>query len=168
MGVTIAPDGTLGTKDFFAKQGENGAFTGRSTYYFPKVRSMLPWSVTAQAQTKAAISREVPIRFRHSRLSGRDGHRLVRGRLGDKSPLKNAALLNVELDIKTPGTVRFSRGRGGGPARRRGFFAIKGATLSRPAGRRPTHLNRQTPIGHLRPTKTPSYPGCAGRPRKGG
>jgi hypothetical protein len=36
MGVIIAPDGTLGTKDFFAKQGENGAFTGRSTYYFPK------------------------------------------------------------------------------------------------------------------------------------
>ena len=79
MGVTIAWDGTLGTKDFFAKQGENGAFKGRSIYDFPKGRSILPWSVTAQVQTRAAISRastnsfpaQAPIRARRSQVGSR-------------------------------------------------------------------------------------------------
>jgi hypothetical protein len=35
VGATVSPDGTIGTKDFFDKQGENGASTGHSTYYFP-------------------------------------------------------------------------------------------------------------------------------------
>jgi hypothetical protein len=34
-GVTVSPNGTIGTKDFFDKQGENGTSTGHSTYYFP-------------------------------------------------------------------------------------------------------------------------------------
>ena len=36
VGVTIAPDGTLGTKDFYFKLGENGVTIGHSTYYFPE------------------------------------------------------------------------------------------------------------------------------------
>ena len=35
VGVTVAPDGTIGTKDFYDKMGENGKGTGHSTYYFP-------------------------------------------------------------------------------------------------------------------------------------
>jgi hypothetical protein len=34
MGVTVFPDGRLGTKEFFDKAGANGASTGRSTYFF--------------------------------------------------------------------------------------------------------------------------------------
>jgi hypothetical protein len=34
-GVTVSPDGSLGTKDFYDKAGENGAETGHSVYYFP-------------------------------------------------------------------------------------------------------------------------------------
>ena len=34
MGVTVFPDGRLGTKDFFDKPGANDAGSGRSTYYF--------------------------------------------------------------------------------------------------------------------------------------
>ena len=33
VGVSVSPDGTIGTKDFFDKQGENGASSGHSTYY---------------------------------------------------------------------------------------------------------------------------------------
>ena len=35
VGVSVSPNGTIGTKDFYDKQGENGASTGHSTYYFP-------------------------------------------------------------------------------------------------------------------------------------
>jgi hypothetical protein len=35
VGVSVSPNGTIGTKDFYEKQGAMGASTGHSTYYFP-------------------------------------------------------------------------------------------------------------------------------------
>ena len=35
VGVSVSPNGTIGTKDFYDKPGKNGASTGHSTYYFP-------------------------------------------------------------------------------------------------------------------------------------
>ena len=35
VGVTVAPDGTIGTKDFYDKTGENGKGTGTARIIFP-------------------------------------------------------------------------------------------------------------------------------------
>ena len=103
MGVTIAPDGTLGTKDFFAKPGENGAFTGRSTYYFPKGTINVTMVGDGTGTDKGGH-----IKGKYQFVSGTGAYQGAtvtggfEGDYGDKSPLKNAALLDVELDIKTP------------------------------------------------------------------
>jgi hypothetical protein len=44
VGVSVSPNGTIGTKDFYDKQGENGASTGHSTYYFPDGSLMANYS----------------------------------------------------------------------------------------------------------------------------
>ena len=46
VGATVAPDGTLGTKDFYDKMGENGKGTGHSTYYFPDGSLVMNYTTT--------------------------------------------------------------------------------------------------------------------------
>jgi hypothetical protein len=104
VGVSISPDGKLGTKDFFDKAGENGASTGHSTYYFPDGSLVVNYS-TAQTgtQTGAHVLGKYQIVSGTGAYQGATGSGSFEGDWGDKSPLKGAALYNVELDIKTPG-----------------------------------------------------------------
>jgi hypothetical protein len=105
VGVSISPDGKLGTKDFYDKAGENGASTGHSTYYFPDGSLVVNYS-TAQTgtQTGAHVLGKYQIVSGTGAYQGATGSGSFEGDWGDKSPLKGAGLYNVELDIKTPGT----------------------------------------------------------------
>jgi hypothetical protein len=51
VGVSVSPDGKIGTKDFFDKQGENGASTGHSTYYFPDGSLVANYSTVSTGTT---------------------------------------------------------------------------------------------------------------------
>jgi hypothetical protein len=55
VGATVSPDGTIGTKDFFDKQGENGASTGHSTYYFPDGSLVANYSTASTERVPVAI-----------------------------------------------------------------------------------------------------------------
>jgi hypothetical protein len=104
VGVSISPDGTIGTKDFFTKQGENGAGTGHSTYDFPGGSIVANFSYTATGtNTGGHILGKYQIVSGTNAYQGATGSGSFEGDWGDKSPLKNAALYNVELDVKTPG-----------------------------------------------------------------
>jgi hypothetical protein len=93
------------TKDFSVKEDQNGKGAGHSTYYFPDGSIVASASfVDTETQNRRPCCRQNPDRFRHRRVSGRDRRRLVDGDRGDKSPLKGAALYNIELDVTTPGT----------------------------------------------------------------
>jgi hypothetical protein len=57
LGATVSPDGTIGTKDFCDKQGESGASTGHSTYYFPNGSLVATYSaVSTGTQTRGHIA----------------------------------------------------------------------------------------------------------------
>jgi hypothetical protein len=102
--VTVAPNGTIGTKDFYNKQGENGASTGHSTYYFPDGSLVANYSLTSTGtQTGDHIVGKYEIVSGAGAYHGATGAGSFEGDWGDKSPLKGAALYNVELDVKTPG-----------------------------------------------------------------
>jgi hypothetical protein len=47
LGATVSPDGKIGTKDFYDKQGENGTSTGHSTYYFSDGSLVANYSTTS-------------------------------------------------------------------------------------------------------------------------
>jgi hypothetical protein len=102
-GVAILPDGSLGTKDYFDKAGENGASTGNSTFYLPKGSLELTYSsVSASNKTGGHFKGRYLIASgagAYQRPTGTGG---FEGDWGDKSPHKGAALMDVELDIKTP------------------------------------------------------------------
>ena len=105
VGATVSPDGTIGTKDFYNKQGENGASSGHSTYYFPNGSLVANYSVTSTGtQTGGHILGKYQIISGTDAYQGATGSGSFEGDWGDKSPLKGAELYNVELDVKTPGS----------------------------------------------------------------
>jgi hypothetical protein len=105
VGATVSPDGTIGTKDFYDKQGENGASTGHSTYYFPDGSVAANYStVSTGTNSGGHIVGKYQIVSGTGAYQGATGGGSIDGNWGDKSPLKNASLFNIELDIKTPGT----------------------------------------------------------------
>jgi hypothetical protein len=104
VGATVSPDGTIGTKDFFDKQGENGASTGHSTYYFPDGSLVANYSTaSAGTGTGGHIVGKYQIVSGIGTYQGATGGGSIDGDWGDKSPLKNASLFNIELHVKTPG-----------------------------------------------------------------
>ena len=105
VGATVSPDGTIGTKDFFNKSGENGASTGHSTYYFPDGSLVANYSLTGTGtSTGGHMVGKYQIISGTGAYQGATGGGSIDGDWGDKSPLKGASLFNIELDIKTPGT----------------------------------------------------------------
>src|ERR1700729_4492714 len=55
VGVSVSPNGTIGTKDFYDKQGENGASTGHSTYYFPDGSLVANYSPVSPGTNSAGL-----------------------------------------------------------------------------------------------------------------
>ena len=105
VGATVSPDGTIGTKDFYDKQGENGASTGHSTYYFPDGSILTTDSfVDTATQTGGHVVGKIQIVSGTGAYQGATGGGPFDGDWGDKSPLKGAGLFNIELDVTTPGT----------------------------------------------------------------
>jgi hypothetical protein len=105
VGATVSPDGTIGTKDFYDKQGENGASTGHSTYYFSDGSLVANYSTESTGtQTGGHIVGKYQIVSGTGAYQGATGGGSIDGDWGDKSPLKNASLFNIELDVKTPGS----------------------------------------------------------------
>lgn len=104
VGVSVSPDGTIGTKDFYNKSGENGASTGHSTYYFPNGSLVANYSgASTGTETGGHYIGKYQIVSGTGAYQGATGEGSIDGDWGDKSPLKGAALYNIELDIKTPG-----------------------------------------------------------------
>jgi hypothetical protein len=104
LGATVSPDGKIGTKDFYDKQGENGTSTGHSTYYFPDGSLVANYSTTSTGtNTGGRIVGKYQIVSGTGAYQGATGGGSIDGDWGDKSPLKNASLFNIELDVKTPG-----------------------------------------------------------------
>ena len=102
-GITISPDGSLGTKDYFDKAGENGASTGHSTYYFAKGSLVVTYAgVSKGTQTGGHYKGKYEIVSGTGVYQGATGTGAIDGDWGDASPLKNASLFNIELDVKTP------------------------------------------------------------------
>ena len=105
VGVSVSPDGTIGTKDFYDKAGDNGASTGHSTYYFPGGSLVANYSaVSTGTQTGGHIVGKYQIVSGTGAYQGATGGGSIDGDWGDKSPLKGAGLYNIELDVKTPGS----------------------------------------------------------------
>jgi hypothetical protein len=104
-GVSVSPDGTIGTKDFFDKPGDNGASTGHSTYYFPDGSLVANYSALSTGTNSGGhIVGKYQILSGTGAYQGATGAGSFEGDWGDKSPLTGAALYNIELDVKTPGT----------------------------------------------------------------
>jgi ABC-type branched-subunit amino acid transport system substrate-binding protein len=105
VGATVSPDGTIGTKDFFVKEDQNGKGAARSTYYFPAGSIVTSDSfVDTATQTGGHVVGKLQIVSGTGAYQGATGTGAFEGDWGDKSPLKNAMLLNIEMDVKTPGT----------------------------------------------------------------
>jgi hypothetical protein len=105
VGATVSPDGTIGTKDFSVKEDQSGKGAGHSTYYFPAGSIVTTDSFLDTAtQTGGHVVGKLQIVSGTGAYQGATGSGSFEGDWGDKSPLKNAMLLNIELDVKTPGT----------------------------------------------------------------
>ena len=105
VGATVSPNGTIGTKDFSVKEDQNGAGAGHSTYYFPDGSIVTTDSfVDTATQTGGHVVGKVQIVSGTGAYQGATGTGAFEGDWGDKSPLKNAMLLNIGLDVKTPGS----------------------------------------------------------------
>jgi hypothetical protein len=76
VGATVSPEGTIGTKDFFDKQGENGASTGHSTFISPTDPLLRTIPRRARERVPVVILSANTRSFRHWHLSGRDRRRL--------------------------------------------------------------------------------------------
>ena len=99
VGATVSPDGSIGTKDFFDKQG-----TGHSTYYFHDGSIVANYSTASTGtNTGGHIVGKYQIVSGTGAYQGATGGGSIDGDWGDKSPLKNASLYNIELNVKTPG-----------------------------------------------------------------
>jgi hypothetical protein len=105
VGATVAPDGTIGTKDFHVKEDQTGKGTGQSTYYFPAGSIVTTDSfVDTATQTGGQVVGKLQIVSGTGAYQGATGTGAFEGGWGDKSPLKGAMLFNIELDVKTPGS----------------------------------------------------------------
>jgi hypothetical protein len=105
VGATVSPDGTIGTKDFRVKEDQSGKGAGNSTYYFPGGSIVTTDSFQDTAtQTGGHVVGTLKIISGTGAYQGATGTGAFEGGWGDKSPLKNAMLLNIELDVKTPGS----------------------------------------------------------------
>ena len=104
VGVSLSPDGSMGTKDFYWKGGENGTSTGRSTYYFSAGSLVANFSGVGTGTTGGHNVGKYQIVSGTGAYQGATGSGTYEGDWGDKSPLKGAGLYNVELDVKTPGS----------------------------------------------------------------
>src|SRR6202042_2290496 len=105
VGATVSPDGRIGTKDFSVKEDQNGKGTGRSTYHFPDGSIVTTDSfVDTATQTGGHVVGKIQIVSGTGAYQGATGSGSFEGGWGDKSPLKNAMLLNIGLDVKTPGS----------------------------------------------------------------
>ena len=105
VGATVSPDGRIGTKDFSVKKDQNGKGVGRSIYYFPDGSIVTTDSfVDTATQTGGHVVGKIQIVSGTGAYQGATGGGPFDGDWGDKSPLKGAALFNIELDVTTPGT----------------------------------------------------------------
>jgi hypothetical protein len=105
VGATVSPDGTIGTKDFSIKEDQNGKGVGHSTYNFPDGSIVTTDSfVDTATQTGGHVVGTLQIVSGTGAYQGATGTGAFEGDWGDKSPLKNAMLLNIGLDVKTPGS----------------------------------------------------------------
>ena len=105
VGATVAPDGAIGTKDFSVKEDQNGNGTIHSTYYFPNGSIVTSGSfVDTATQTGGHVVGKYQIVSGTNAYQGATGTGSLEGGWGDKSPLKNAMLFNIAMDVKTPGT----------------------------------------------------------------
>jgi hypothetical protein len=105
VGATVSPDGTIGTKDFTTKEDQNGKGVGHSTYYFPNGSIVANETfVDTATQTGGHVVGKYQILSGTGAYQGATGGGSLEGDWGDKSPLKNAMLFNIELDVKTPGS----------------------------------------------------------------
>ena len=105
VGATVSPNGAIGTKDFSVKEDQNGNGTIHSTYYFPNGSIVTSGSfVDTATQTGGHVVGKYQIVSGTNAYQGATGTGAFDGDWGDKSPLKGAALYNIELDVKTPGT----------------------------------------------------------------
>jgi hypothetical protein len=104
FGATISPAGVIGTKDFSVKEDQNGKGAGHSTYYFPDGSIVASDSfVDTETQPGGHVVGKIQIVSCTGAYQGATGGGSVDGDRGDKSPLKGAALYNIELDVTTPG-----------------------------------------------------------------
>jgi hypothetical protein len=105
VGATVSPDGAIGTKDFSVKEDQNGKGAIHSTYYFPDGSIVTSGSfVDTATQTGGHVVGKYQIVSGTRAYQGATGTGSFEGDWGDKSPLTGAALYNVELDVKTPGS----------------------------------------------------------------
>jgi hypothetical protein len=105
VGVTVSPDGNIGTKDWYDKAGENGASTGHSVYYFRNGTIVANYKGAATGTaTGGHYKGTYEILSGTGKYEGATGTGTIDGTYGDASPLKNAGLLDIQLNIKTPGT----------------------------------------------------------------
>ena len=105
-GVTVSPDGTIGTKDFYDKAGENGASTGHSTYYFPDGSLVANYSARKHGNpNRRPCCRQIPDHLRRRRLSGRDRRRINRWRLGRQEPAQGRRPLQHRIGHKDAGNL---------------------------------------------------------------
>jgi hypothetical protein len=105
VGATFAPDGAIGTKDFTVKEDQNGKGMIHSTYSFPGGSIVTSGSyVDTATQTGGHVVGKYQVVSGTGAYQGATGTGSFEGDWGDKSPLKGAALYNVELDVKTPGS----------------------------------------------------------------
>jgi hypothetical protein len=104
VGVTVSPNGTIGTKDFYDKSAPNGS-TGHSTYYFPDGSIVADYTaVSTGTNTGGHVVGKYQIISGTGAYQSATGTGSFEGDWGDKSPLKVASgVFNVELDVKTPG-----------------------------------------------------------------
>ena len=137
VGATVAPDGTIGTKDFFVKEDQTGKGAGQSTYYFPKGSIVTTdLFMDTATQTGGHVVGAIQIVSGTGAYQGATGSGSLEGGWGDKSPLKNAhASSTFQLDVKTPG--KLGRQEPAAPRRQIPPPALKNG--ARPSVAPPTH-----------------------------
>ena len=103
QGIAVLSDGSLGTEENFDTAGENGASAGHTVYNFPLGSLELTYSAAgAGTKTGGHFKGKYQIVSGAGAYQGATGSGGFEGDWGDKSPLKGAALTDVELYIRTP------------------------------------------------------------------
>jgi hypothetical protein len=103
FGATISPAEVI-DQGLLRREDQNGKGAGHSTYYFPDGSIVASDSfVDTETQTGSHVVGKIQIVSCTGAYQGATGGGSVDGDWGDKSPLKGAALYNIELDVTTPG-----------------------------------------------------------------